>query len=266
MFDLNKLPKIISNKITGMKWTCDEIGMSGSTILLFDEMVLKIEKISRSSEHEKLLLGWLDGKLSVPKIIETATHDGYSFLLTSRLHGEMACSENSLQNIEDTVAALVTGLKMLWQIGISNCPCTNTIADKLIQAEYNIKNGLVDMDDFNPETFTTEGFNDVPDLYRHLDRNRPAEDLVFSHGDFCLPNVFVSGSNITGFLDWGNGGIADRWQDIALCARSLRSNCIEYAGYSEEEYQKYKSLLFNELGFGPDEEKMRYYVLLDELF
>lgn len=266
MFDLSKLPKSISDKVYGLPYNCDDVGMSDSTILLFDNMVLKIEKISRSSEHERLLLGWLEGKLPAPKIIETETEDGYSFLLMTKLPGEMACSYNSLRSIKDTVKALANGLKMLWQIDISDCPCSNTVSEKLIQANYNMENNLVDMDDFNPETFTTEGFSDVSDLFNFLDKNHPKEDLVFSHGDFCLPNVFVSGCETTGFLDWGNGGVADRWQDIALCVRSFRHNYMEYAGYGEEEYQKYKALLFQELGIESDEEKIRYFILLDELF
>ncbi len=266
MFDLTKLPERISNRIAGSTWSCDDIGMSGSTILLFDEMVLKIEKISRSSKNERKLLNWLGDKLLVPKIIEAETQHGYSFLLMSRLPGEMACSDISLQGMEDTVRALANGLKMLWQVDITNCPCSNVVSEKLIQAQYNIENNLVDTDNFNPETFGSEGFKDVPDLYEYLDRNRPKEDFVFSHGDFCLPNVFVSGCNVAGFLDWGNGGIADRWQDIALCVRSLRHNYMEYTGYGEGEYQKHKALLFQELGIKPDEEKIRYYILLDELF
>ena len=266
MFDLTKLPKEISNKIAGLSWNGDDVGMSDSTIMLFDEMVLKVEAVSRSSENERKLLDWLDGKLSVPKIIEAKIQDNYSFLLMSKLSGEMACSDNSLQNIEDTVKALAKGLKTLWQIDITDCSCSNVVSEKLVQAKHNIENNLVDINDFNPETFNSEGFADIPDLYNYLDRNRPTEDFVFSHGDFCLPNIFVSGDEIKGFLDWGNGGIADRWQDIALCVRSLRHNYMEYAGCGETEYQKYKSLLFQELAIEPDEEKIRYYILLDELF
>jgi kanamycin kinase/aminoglycoside 3'-phosphotransferase-3 len=266
MFDLTKLPDSITKQIAGLSWDCDDIGMSDSTIRLFDKMVLKIEKTSRSSEHERRLLEWLDGKLPVPKIIEADTQDGYSFLLMTRLPGEMACSDGSLQNMDDTVKALANGLKMLWEVDITNCPCLNNVPEKLIQARFNIDNNLVDMDDFNPETFTTEGFKDVPDLFDYLDRNRPIEDLVFSHGDFCLPNVFVSGNDVTGFIDWGNGGIADRWQDIALCVRSLHHNCTEDALYDENEYLRYKGLLFQELGIEPNEEKIRYFILLDELF
>ncbi|MDW7656898.1 MAG: APH(3') family aminoglycoside O-phosphotransferase [Bacillota bacterium] len=266
MFDLARLPKSIARRIAGLTWKCDDIGMSDSTILLFDDRVLKIEKASRSSENELKLLVWLDGKVPVPKIIEAETLDGYSFLLMSRLTGEMACSDNSLQHIEDTVRALANGLKQLWQIDISSCPCSNKISEKLRQAKYNIEKGLVHTDNFNPETFSSEGFKDVSDLYKYLDRNRPQEDIVFSHGDFCLPNVFVSGPVATGFLDWGNGGVADRWQDIALCVRSLRYNYIDFAEYGENEYEKYKKQLFLEIGLEPDEAKIRYYILLDELF
>lgn len=249
-----------------MTWRTDDVGMSASTILLFDQMVLKVEKTGRSSQHERTMMGWLDGKLPVPAIIEAETQGEYSFLLMSRLSGEMACAKDSLRNMENTVRALATGLKMLWQVDTASCPCTNTVADKLAQGKDNIESGLVDTDDFEPETLTTMGFSGLPDLNRYLQENRPDEDLVFSHGDFCLPNVFVSGRTVTGFLDWGNGGIADRWQDIALCVRSLRHNCLRYAGLDEAEYQRHKALLFHELGIDPNEEKIRYYILLDELF
>jgi hypothetical protein len=41
---------------------------------------------------------------------------------------------------------------------------------------------------------------------------------------------------------------------------------MDCAGYGEAEYQRHKALLFQELGMEPDEEKIRYYVLMDELF
>jgi len=261
----DNLPESIAAWIAGLPYRCDDVGESGSTILLYDTMALKVEKISRSSAHERALLAWLEGKLPVPGIIEAEKRDGMSFLLMSRLPGEMACSENSLRNPEDLVRALAKGLKMLWEVDVSGCPCTNGLSEKLAQARYHIANNL-EMDDFNEDTFGPGGFRDVPGLYDFLERNRPKEDLVFSHGDYCLPNVFISGGEVTGFLDWGNGGVADRWQDIALCVRSLRYNDMEYAGYSEAEYQRHKKLLFQELGMEPDEEKIRYYILLDELF
>lgn len=55
--------------------------------------------------------------------------------------------------------------------------------------------------------------------------------------------------------------MADRYQDIALCCRSLRHNLEETAHQTFDE-----DLFFRELGVERDAEKIRYYLLLDELF
>ena len=266
MFDFNTLPEKIYNRINTLEWKYDNEGMSNSTILIFDEMVLKIEKVCRSSNNERILINWLKDKLPVPNIIEAVTQNGYNFLLMSKLPGEMACSDHNLKNIENTIITLAKGLKMMWDVSINDCPCSSTVPEKLTQVKHDIENNLVDMDNFDIETFTTEGFSDVIDLYSFLDKNRPDEDLVFSHGDYYLNNVFISGNDITGFIDMGNGGISDRWQDIALCVRTLKSRHMRFANKGEEVYQKYKSLLFHELGIEPDEGKIRYFILLYEFF
>ena len=87
---------------------------------------------------------------------------------------------------------------------------------------------------------------------------------MLSHGDFCLPNVFIEDGRVSGLIDLGRAGTADRWQDIALCLRSLRDNArgrfgTVCPGFDEE-------LLLRRLGMAPDREKIRYYLLLDELF
>jgi len=266
MLDIAQMPDRIANKIRGLQWIGDDVGKSKSHVLLFEEMVLKIEKISRNSAQEIELLGWLDGKLPVPKIIEAQAQNGYSFVLMSKLPGEMVCTGSSLQNMEETVKALASGLKMLWQIDIADCPCRFTVAEKLLEAKYDVENDLVDTSDFEPETLSSQGFAGVMDLYNYLERNRPKEDLVFCHGDFTFPNILVSGNMITGLIDWGNGGVADRWQDISLCYRALSKKYAKYGLYSEKQYSKYKALFFGELGIEPDEEKVRYYNLLDEFF
>jgi kanamycin kinase/aminoglycoside 3'-phosphotransferase-3 len=79
-------------------------------------------------------------------------------------------------------------------------------------------------------------------------------------GRYCLPNVFIDGNAMTGFIDVGRGGIEDKWQDVALCVRSLGYNL------RHTDKQKYVDLLFSHLGLQPNEEKICYYILLDELF
>ena len=64
------------------------------------------------------------------------------------------------------------------------------------------------------------------DLFGELLATAPAdEDIVFTHGDFCLPNIILDRGaddevEITGLVDCGGAGIADRYQDIALAVRT----------------------------------------------
>ena len=39
-----------------------------------------------------------------------------------------------------------------------------------------------------------------------------------------MPNVFADGDRISGFIDLGKAGKADRWQDLAICYISLKHN------------------------------------------
>ena len=87
--------------------------------------------------------------------------------------------------------------------------------------------------------------------------------MTFTHGDYCLPNVFIDGITVTGFIDVDRGGLADKWQDITLCVRSLGYNLREA---DQTEKDQYIRLLFSCLSVEPNWEKIDYYILLDELF
>ena len=100
-------------------------------------------------------------------------------------------------------------------------------------------------------------------LMRNRKKNLPPQDRVVTHGDFCLPNLFTDGKRFTGFIDVGKAGAGDRWADLALGWRSLKHN-------SDGHYEKvYPDInpddLFRAAGVEKDEEKLRYYILLDEL-
>lgn len=225
-----------------------------------ENFFLKIEKSGGELHREYEVLAWLDGKLPVPKIKHWCEHEGFCYLLTSEIKGHMTCDspeDTVCRPYETTVSLLAQGLKMLQSIEIKDCAFDNTLDKKLDRALYNIENDLVDMDDFEE----SNSFQTPMDLYNRLVSNKPTEELYFTHGDYCLPNIFIEGNNITGFIDLGSAGIADKWQDIALCVRSLGYNLRK-----EKEKDKYIALLFENLRLEPDWEKINYYILLDELF
>lgn len=257
----NSIRKIIGDR----QYSIDSIGMSNSQVICFDDMVLKIEKQWEESDNEHQMMAWLADKLPVPKILCSEKDKGINYLLMSRIRGEMLCSSEILNNPKELVKLLAEGLKMLWSVDISNCPYHNSIDNKLKLAEILVDNNLCSMEDVELGTYGDNGFESPSKLLKWLKENKPKENLVFSHGDYCLPNIFAKGSKINGFVDLGRSGVADKYQDIALCYRSLQHNLDgTYGGKVYKDFNP--ALLFNELEIEPDWDKIKYYILLDELF
>jgi len=57
-------------------------------------------------------------------------------------------------------------------------------------------------------------------------------DLVVCHGDYVLPNAFFTDSVVTGYIDLGDLGVADRWLDLAVALRSLEQPYNLGPGYT----------------------------------
>lgn len=258
------LPESICALVSEEAYAENNTGMSGSRVLMYRDKVLKVEPWDEQPQAESAMLRWLRGKLPVPEILAEEIRDGVRWLLMSRMAGKMSCDETYMNDPEGLTKLLAQALKMLWAVDIAGCPVDQRLAQKLRQAEYCVENGLVDMDNVDPETFGEGGFRDPWDLLEWLKSHKPEEDPVLSHGDFCLPNIFLEGDKVSGFIDLGRCGIADKYQDIALCWRSLRDN---FSGVYGKSYPGFDPMqLFRELGMDPNWEKIRYYILLDELF
>lgn len=250
-----RLPARLLPYLQGAPYREDEVGRSGSRVLLAADKVLKIERSGEESDNERAMYAFLQGKLPVPRVYESFCEDGVSYLLMERAAGEMACARERLKDPAHTVHLLAEGLKLLWRVDVKGCPADQRLCVKLPRAAARLAAGLVDPTDTEPGTLPR--FGSLQALYRHLDENRPQEDLVFSHGDYCLPNVFLNADAVGGFIDLGRSGVADRYQDIALCVRSMEHN-FGTARYTDR--------LFEELGIARDDFKIDYYILLDELF
>lgn len=248
-----------------MPYSIDEIGMSKSQVICFDDMVLKIEKQNEESDNEHMMTTWLADRLPVPKVLCSEKANGINYLLMSRIKGKISCSAEFLENPKHLVKLLADGLRMLWSVDISKCPCNNSIDNKLRLAESRVRNNLCAMENAEPTTYGVNGFENPEELLQWLKENRSDEELVFSHGDFCLPNIIVKDDKINGFIDLGRSGIADKYQDIALCYRSLQhNNDGRYGGAVYEGFDA--TTLFDELNIIPDWNKIKFYILLDELF
>ncbi len=255
-------PELLNQDIVHSNFTELHLGKSGARILQFDDMILKIEDQSESSQRkssqressqgkssqsetsqsetsqseasqrEYEALNWLQGRLPVPALYGHEIKDNKSYILMSKVKGKMLCDPTILSNRRRLLKSAVAALRTLWSVDITDCP----------KAWY--------------------------------DKNSSnSEDLVLSHGDLCLPNIFVSCHGIEGFIDLGRVKVASKWRDIAIILKSLTDNlvgCYAQADYVQADYGQadcgqadYGSFdaqeFFDLLEMKPDVEKLKYY-------
>jgi len=257
----SKIKALIGNK----PFTIDDVGMSGNQVLIFEDMVLKIEDSSTAMQKQVEMMQWLEGKIPVPQVLAYEVENKKSYLLMSKMDGVMSCDNYYLEHPQILLEALSCGLKMLWKVDVRECPRSRDLDAVLKEAREQVENHLVDLDNVEPETFGEGGFENPEQLLEWLESHRPSFEPVLSHGDFCLPNIFLENGQIAGFIDLGKTGVGDKWNDIALCYRSLKHNFDgTYGGKVYEDFDS--EMLFEKLGIEPDWDKIKYYLLLDELF
>ncbi|MBR4223453.1 MAG: aminoglycoside 3'-phosphotransferase [Oscillospiraceae bacterium] len=259
------IPDNIQRLIDGRGYTVNEMGMSGSKIMVFDDCVLKIVGHRQENEDAVRLMRWLEDKLPVPKVLAFESDGEHHYLLMSKVKGKVSCDKYYLEHPRELLDMLAKAVRMLWSVDISDCPRCRDVDAELKEARYRIDHGMVDIENAEPTTFGEGGFKDPEELFAWLETHKPAMEPVLSHGDFCLPNIFIDGDSIGGLIDLGDTGIGDKWRDLALCWRSLKHNFDgTYGGKVYPDFDP--DMLFDVLGIEPDREKLRYYLLLDELF
>ncbi len=206
------------------------------------------------SEVERLR--WLAGKLPVPQVMGYVEDQGKHALLLSTVPGMMSCAKQALQRPDAVVRALAAGLHTIHALPIATCPFDERDEVKLARARAYRAAGWWDPVDLDADH---QGLS-WDELMQNIAATRPTTaDLVFTHGDYCLPNVLIDVTTfaVTGFIDWGRAGIADRAQDLALAARSIAYNLGE----------AWVAPFFRAYGpSAPAEARLAFYRLLDEFF
>lgn len=257
-------PSELLDRIAGSSITSELAGKSGAKVYRVKKpdrsiCYLKTQQVKDSFElvNEVNVYDWLDDRLRVPRVIYYDILNEMEFMLYSAVEGNHANSGSFFRNIDSLVKIIAKGLKQLHSIDIKACELDKRLEIKLKKAKRRIDKNLVEEWDFQPENKNKKPI----DIYNELINSKPdTEDLVFTHGDFCLSNIIINSENQVGFIDMGNGGIADRYQDIALIIRDLKNNI------NIENSNKYIELFLKEYGIQPNIEKIKYYILLDELF
>ena len=243
-------------------------GESGDGVFRFDRptgatVFLKTRTIVsglRPLFDEAERLGWMHAVgLPVPAVLQYHEWKGHEYVLLTAVPGLDASAPRASEQHGAVVAALAAGMRALHATNISACPFDQSRRVRVAAAEARVRAGAVREDDFDA---ARQG-RSARDVYAELlSAAPPSEERRFTHGDYCLPNVLLvddgaGGFRVSGFVDCGNAGAADPYQDLALCARSVAQN------FGAE----LVPTLFARYGLERvDEAKLAYYQLLDEFF
>ena len=255
-----EVPSSLAKLTNGFSWEPITIGHSVAMTFLLrgsrlnQYLKVQVKNSAESLFNEKEKLEWLGGKLPVPQVVFYGEDEANEYLLMSEVKGVNAPDQLHRDDLPSMLESLGSGLKTIHRVCINDCPFDQSLDVKIEEAKNRVEQDLVDEDDFDE---VRKG-RKASDLLKELISKRPLhEELVFTHGDFCLPNVIVENKKVSGFIDLGRAGVADKYQDLALAIRSISSNF-------GKEYVR-----FFLAGYGMtdvDESMVEYYQLMDEFF
>lgn len=195
---------------------------------------------------EAARLNWIDGRVSTPRILATVEDQGIAYLLMTELPGSPA----HLVGGGESVRALAEALRSIHQLPVEANPFVGLVERELVQAESRTQAGEIDVESF----YSSVGSS--PDsVLAQLKGAVPTDELVFTHGDYCLPNVIVEGGEVSGVIDWSLASVADVHRDFMSAELTIRRNLDEAA----------IDLFYSVYGrSNVDEDRVRYFWLLDQ--
>lgn len=257
------VPPAMSSLLRGYAWARDRIGESGGAVYRLHgragapDLFLKHGRgpVAGDVADEMVRLRWLARHIPVPAVQRFVLDPDEAWLLMTALPGQTAYQllEAGSHHHSAVVDALASLARRFHAIPLGACPFTSDHAHRLAQARARIDAGWVEEDDFDDER---EGWTSEQ-VWEAMQRLLPiSPDLVVTHGDLSLDNILLRDGEVVGCIDVGRTGIADRYQDLAIVWSNLR------------EFDPCLSRRFLER-YGidhPDERKLQFHLLLDEMF
>ena len=208
-------------------------GIGGVTFRTDDGRYLKYgprnEESSMAEEAERL--AWAGGSVPVPRVLEVGSDEDHEWLVTVALAGESAVAPRwtiDSGRCEVAVRAIGRGLRAFHDaLPVDSCPFDWGVEARVANAA---RRGIR-----------------LPAALRKAPR---IDRVVVCHGDACSPNTILDlEGRITGHVDLGALGVADRWADIAVAAMSTEWN------YGPG----WEATLLDAYGVAPDPERQEYY-------
>ncbi|MGN9816438.1 APH(3'') family aminoglycoside O-phosphotransferase [Streptomyces sp. SD11] len=198
-----------------------------------------------------------------PRVLDWRSGEAGACLVTSAVSGVPA-DQLPAEHLRIAWERIADAVRRLHETPVAQCPFRWGL-DAMVAAARDV----VARDAVNPEFLPVDQQETPPAelldrLTRQVSRRREQEavDLVVCHGDLCLPNIILDPQtlDVSGFIDLGRLGSADRYADLALLLANARET------WTDEEQAQAADMAFAErYGITLDHDRLRFYLHLDPL-
>lgn len=215
------------------------------------------------AERDRLL--WLRGAgVAVPQVLEwNLAPDGGRVLVSSTLRGVPADTLDG-RDLRAAWSSIVRAVRQLHDVDGGSCPFPAGVQQRFALAEDVVARDAVIVEFLPADQQGTRPQQLLDTLRTRRDRLIALEagSAVMTHGDLTLANIMIDPEqlSVTGFLDVGRAGIADRHVDLALLVETARETWA-----TAEDAREAGALLEEALGITLDPERLRDYLHLDPL-
>ena len=155
------------------------------------------------------------------EVLYYGTFEGRDWLVTEKVPGKDCTRPPYRENPEKLSETTALLLRELHETDPAGCPVTDRLETYTASVREGIERGS-----FEDELFAgIWGFSSFDEARKAAEegmRHLTPDALI--HGDYCLPNILLRNWKLSGYIDLGNGGIADRHIDILWGVWTLNYN------------------------------------------
>jgi len=166
-------------------------------------------------DRERLMSEFLHRHGLAPAVVGYGATEESAYLVTEGLAGGDGIAAEHLAEPRKLAVVFGESLHRLHELPVDGCPVKSRDQELRRLAEIDLAAGTCD------PTHIPEPLDQA---IARLHAERPHDDQVVLHGDYCLPNILLDGFELSGFVDLGNGGIGGRHYDLYWGVFTLEYN------------------------------------------
>ncbi len=198
----------------------DDVGRSGALVAFIgDELVLK--RADKGKLQNACLMQSFFYKNGLAPEVVLYDSDDFDYLISRRAEGKSAIDPENMKEPRRLASALGEFLLKIHSLDVSSCPVKNVMD--------------VQLQEYDRAVLRNEGLYEHISNYIKIETIDKAKEIVLKsrpliqsdtvlHGDYCLPNIMLSGFKGKHIIDVGEGGVGDRHFDLFWGLWSLSYN------------------------------------------